>query len=381
MEIKQDVVELYDRVLSAKAMLKHAKSAEERIALCNYLGNLYEAIKGVGGEDLYPTIKDVFGSDKNLKKFNKKRDILEDRLLRNFLDNKKYHKKLIGSILEEITGPLDKYSITNFSKEEILSKGEFEDIFNTFLSELKLENEFYKYLKDIGIYPCEENEHNYRGYIIYNPTDTKSDIFITNFNYDVQSLFTLAHEVGHAYDFLQFDKDYDAYNKYFYQSFYGETVSKLFERLILNYLIKNNILLGESKEELLAMEFDNYTNMIFSYIISEFDDEILKKNKQDKMSLQEIYSVIEDDFDENIVDILAERDSLGIQENYVYTYGDILSMFLKERVLEDGFNDDMLLELFDRRGEIFTKEFLDKYKVNNKQYVKLYKKEMKLLEK
>ena len=269
MEIKQDVVELYDRVLSAKAMLKHAKSAEERIALGNYLGNLYEAIKGVGGEDLYPTIKDVFGSDKNLKKFNKKRDILEDRLLRNFLDNKKYHKKLIGSILEEITGPLDKYSVTNFSKEEILSKGEFEDIFNTFLSELKLENEFYKYLKDIGIYPCEENEHNYRGYIIYNPTDTKSDIFITNFNYDVQSLFTLAHEVGHAYDFLQFDKDYDAYNKYFYQSFYGETVSKLFERLILNYLIKNNILLGESKESLsasISTIFSSKSSSITEYI-------------------------------------------------------------------------------------------------------------------
>lgn len=382
MELIEDLEKLDERVLVAKNMLKRAKSAEERIALGNYLANLYTSIKGVSGEELYPSTKDVFGSNKNYQKFNKKVDIYEDRMINSYLQDKDFHKKYIGEILEFITEPLDVYGEYEFSEDKILTKGEFFDIFYAFLDSLKMDKKDIDKLKDMDFYSYEKGfTDDYRGYLIYNPINKNSDIFIGGFSYNIESLFTLAHEVGHAYDFLKFEDDVNTYNKYFYQSFYGETISKLFERLVVDYLVENNIYLGDSKEEVLAMEFDNYTNLIFSYIISMFDDETLKNHKQNKMSLDSIYEVIEKSFEENIIDIIASRDSLDIQENYVYTYGDIISMFLKEKVKEEDFNTNMFLDFLYERGNVFDKRYLEEYDMSPKEYVKLYKKELKLLEK
>ena len=56
-------------------------------------------------------------------------------------------------------------------------------------------------------------------------------------------------------------------------------------------------------------------------------------------------------------------------------------MIIKEKVDKYGFDKDMLLELFEHRGEIFSPEILDKYEVTPENYIKGYQKELKLLEK
>ena len=50
-------------------------------------------------------------------------------------------------------------------------------------------------------------------------------------------MLTLAHEFGHVYDLNSFSGDAQDYNRYVYMSFYHEIVSKLFEKLFIEYLI------------------------------------------------------------------------------------------------------------------------------------------------
>lgn len=382
MELKTDIEQLADRLEEARIDLKNAKSAEERIAISNYMDNLSESIRGLTGLDFYPSKKAIYGSNKNYHKFFKKFNIYEDRMIMNYLKNKKYHHDYLGTMLDAIDDLLTPYSELDYKEGKKLTKEDFFMVFYDFLKSLNLDKKYNEFIKDTGIYSyLMENTDGYNGYILFNPKSRKTDIFIGDFDYDVDTLYTLAHEVGHTYDFSKFDGDFDTYNKYFYQSFYGEAVSKLFERLLVEYLIKNNILVGDSKEALIGMEFENYTNMIFSYMISLFDDEKLKKHKQEHMSSDAIYALVSDDFEEGISDILTFQKSMSIYDSYIYTYGDIISMFLKKEVNKYGFDNDMLFDLFNRRAEVFSIEFLDKYKMTVNKYLEEYEKELKLVKK
>ena len=124
-------------------------SEEKKLAIANYIVNLYESIVAVSGIPLAPTEKSVFGSHKDYNKFNKKVTILDNRTLENFFKNKDYHNWLLGNIIDGINIHLDKYADVEFGDKEIISKGEFFDIFLSFLKELKLDKNFDKFIKDI----------------------------------------------------------------------------------------------------------------------------------------------------------------------------------------------------------------------------------------
>ena len=121
--------------------------------------------------------------------------------------------------------------------------------------------------------------------------------------------------------------------------------------------------------------------LIASFIDSLLDYEILRNDKQNKYSAEYIYSLISKYVDRDIKDIIEGISDLDVKRNCIYTYGDIVSMIIKEKVDKFGFDKDMLLELFEHRGEIFSPEFLDKYEVTPENYIKGYQKELKLLEK
>lgn len=382
MEIAEDIESLVERLEIATKQLKKAKSKEERAALGNYIFNIYEAIGVIAHIPIYTTEKNVFGSHKNYRKFYKKAFIDDDRILKNFFENKPYHQWLIGNIIHDVSGPLDEVVENQYGFNDHISRGEFLEIFNEFLKELKLGKEFDKFIKNVGIYSYDtELKPDCGGYMLHNPVNRDTDVFVGDLEYNVSSLCTLVHEFGHVYDFSKFDGDILEYNKFLHQSFYLEVPSKLFERLLMEYLIKNDILAGDAKDELIRIKYNGYSTLIASYVVSLFDYDMLKKHKHEKYSMEYIYSLIKDSFEETVKYLLDEVGTLDVRDNYIYAYGDIISMFIKDMVDKYGFDNDMILEMFDRRDEIFSQEFLDKYDVNPEKYSEGYQKELKLLQK
>ena len=382
MEFKQDVEELIERLGTANMQLKNAKSSDERLALGNYIYTLYEAIQAVICLPLDYSDKDVFGSRKNCKKYIKKTDIYSDRILQNFFDNRKYHNAMFGNIINELGDKLDflddQYTCINHT----ITKGEFFDIFLSFLKSLKLDKEYDIFIKKVGIYSFNGDVMpDCGGFLLFNPVDKATDVFSADASYDVRTLSVLAHEFGHAYDFSKFEGDYTNYNKYLHQSFYTEVTSILFERLLSDYLINNNILIKDAKDDYLLRSETRYLTLFASFIDTLLDYDLLRKNRQDKYSSEYIYSLIEKYVNEDVKDIIDEIMTLNVRHNYIYTYGDIISMIMKEQINKYGFENDMLLEMFERREEIFSPEFLDNYGVTPDSYVEGYQKELKLLKK
>ena len=382
MEFKQDVEELIERLGTANMQLKNAKSSDERLALGNYIYTLYEAIQAVICLPLDYSDKDVFGSRKNCKKYIKKTDIYSDRILQNFFDNRKYHNAMFGNIINELGDKLDflddQYTCINHT----ITKGEFFDIFLSFLKSLKLDKEYDEFIKKVDIYSFNGDVMpDCGGFLLFNPVDKATDVFSADASYDVRTLSVLAHEFGHAYDFSKFEGDYTNYNKYLHQSFYTEVTSILFERLLSDYLINNNILIKDAKDDYLLRSETRYLTLFASFIDTLLDYDLLRKNRQDKYSSEYIYSLIEKYVNEDVKDIVDEIITLNVRHNYIYTYGDIISMIMKEQINKYGFENDMLLEMFERREEIFSPEFLDNYGVTPDSYVEGYQKELKLLKK
>ena len=382
MEFKQDVEELIERLGTANMQLKNAKSSDERLALGNYIYTLYEAIQAVICLPLDFSDKDVFGSRKNCKKYIKKTDIYSDRILQNFFENRKYHNAMFGNIINELGDKLDflddQYTCINHT----ITKGEFFDIFLSFLKSLKLDKEYDEFIKKVDIYSFNGDVMpDCGGFLLFNPVDKATDVFSADASYDVRTLSVLAHEFGHAYDFSKFEGDYTNYNKYLHQSFYTEVTSILFERLLSDYLINNNILIKDAKDDYLLRSETRYLTLFASFIDTLLDYDLLRKNRQDKYSSEYIYSLIEKYVNEDVKDIVDEIITLNVRHNYIYTYGDIISMIMKEQINKYGFENDMLLEMFERREEIFSPEFLDNYGVTPDSYVEGYQKELKLLKK
>ncbi len=382
MEFGEDIDSLVERLANATIQLKKAKSADERLALGNYMYALYEILEAIIYIPLDYTEKDVFGSHKNCQKFIKKTDIYHDRIINNFFENRDYNRKLFGNIINELSYIVDGFMDNQYScMYNSISKGEFFDVFESFLKSLNLDKDFNKFIKNVGVYAYDTGNKSAAGFLLFNPIDKTSDVFIGDAGYDSRTIVYLAHEFGHVYDFSKFDGNPIEYNNYLHRSLFIEVSSVLFERLMIEYLINNDVLVKDTKDLLVDRKIIYYLTLIASYIDSLLDYEILRNGKQNKYSSEYIYSLISKHVDRDIRDIIDGIGDLDVKRNCIYTYGDIISMIIKEKVDKFGFDKDMLLELFEHRDEIFSPEFLDKYNVNAGSYVKGYQKELKLLEK
>lgn len=381
MEFAEDIDELVERLANATIQLKNAKSADERLALGNYIYALYEILEAIIYIPLDYTEKDIFGSHKNCQKFIKKTDIYHDRIINNFFENKDYNRKLFGNIINELSYIVEGFMDNQYScMYNSITKGEFFDAFESFLKSLDLDKDYNKFIKDVGVYAYDSGNMSAAGFLLFNPLDKASDVFICDADYDARTLTYLAHEFGHVYDFSKFEGKPIDYNNYLHRSLFTEVSSVLFERLMIEYLINNDVLVKDTKDILVDRKITYYLTLIASYIDSLLDYEILRNGKQNKYSSEYIYSLISKHVDRDIRDIIDGID-LDVKRNCIYTYGDIISMIIKEKVDKFGFDKDMLLELFEHRDEIFSPEFLDKHEATPENYIKGYQKELKLLQK
>ena len=179
------------------------------------------------------------------------------------------------------------------------------------------------------------NFEQYNGMTLYNPVTGESDILLNGFNYNVDSMFTLAHEMGHVYDGFRIfdDKDSERFLHYNFRSTYLEVISRLFERLFLDYLIKNNICREAALDKMVDMEINNHDYLVSAYTMSLLDDELLKYDRYHSLKPREIVSYVKDYFNdlETIKRLFPDK-YIRLDEEVNYTYGDIMSMFLKDGV-------------------------------------------------
>lgn len=374
--------QLHSRINVALQLLKNSKNSDERIALANYIGNTYSALQGMKNRtDEY--FKKTFKRKKEYFKFLKKIDIYEDQMREHFISNKDFHT----SFFEEIMFPVENnLALINYEEVEntILTEDDFYTIFHDFMKSLHLENLMEKLVKEKRIHSFDKDEEQTMlGFTLFNHLNSDIDIFVGNFSFNIQSMFTLAHEFGHVYDLLNFSEDTTKYNKFFYQSFNAEVISKLYERLFITYMINNNILLDESKDKLFDLELINHGYLLGAYILSLLDEEYISNASYALLDKEEIARMVKSHFTSAaaVEDYISSTTYFDLGEDFTYSYGDIISMFLHESIKDSGFDNEFFNAFLIYRCNMFDRDFFNKWEMSPDRYVELHEKELQLLKK
>lgn len=380
--INRGTKDLYRQLDEAQKMIRCAKNIDERVALANYIGNIYRALICMGDGHVSFNRKKCFGNNGNYKKFIKKLDIYSDKLIRGFINSKEFHKSFFGEVIPLVEDEMVKFSMLNFEGDETFSQEDFFDIFNEFMKSLSLGDLFDEFYNSGKIYSSIiGSDKGNLGFTLHNPVNARTDLFIKDLKYDLGSMNTLAHEFGHAYDLSLFDGDVSKYNQYFYVSFFGEVISRLFERLLLRFLLDNGIKKDLVRDKFIDFEVLNFDFLLDAYILSLLDDEMFTSDDYIDCDSDIIYKKVKAFFleDADIKGVIERMRDIDLSEVFCYAYGDIISMFLCEDFGKNGFSSDMIEYFLHEREKMFSEEFMRECGFGPENYAKLYRKEAQLI--
>ena len=381
--------QIQEKIDQALQLVKEEKNNDVRLALYNYIGNLYSALSTVKGRKVYPNKDKIFGGIDNYKRFMKKTDFLYDIYDDNFIRYKLFHREYFHQLLLETEGlfiDMVNENVDYREGDDTFTEDDFLIVFHDFLKSLGIEKLFDEILENNRIYSMNKgrNFEQYNGMTLYNPVTGESDILLNGFNYNVDSMFTLAHEMGHVYDGFRIfdDKDSERFLHYNFRSTYLEVISRLFERLFLDYLIKNNICREAALDKMVDMEINNHDYLVSAYTMSLLDDELLKYDRYHSLKPREIVSYVKDYFNdlETIKRLFSDK-YIRLDEEVNYTYGDIMSMFLKDGVQAEGFSNLEFKEFLRTRIDDFNPEFIETHGFTPERYREKYIRDMKVLRK
>lgn len=367
--------------------LETEKNREIKFALYSYIENLDGVLKTLGSGFKIKR-KDIFKSEREYQKFKNKFNLYEKKFVSNFCHYKDVHSDFLNGILVRIEPSFyEKIEGCQYSEQSnAFSKDEFITVFHDFCEELGIVYLFDSLIdKKIISFDMNNSDSKYYGLMLHNPLNGNSHVLVNNFSYNVDSMFTLAHEIGHVYDTECFDSSSSVskYNKYMYNSLNIEVVSKLFENLLLDYLIKNNIRKKVAIDKLIDDLIIGHDNMFSTYIISLLDDEYIENDRYKYMSNDYFSSLVSKYINSKSGELNnISNYNLDLIDDIVYTYGDIISLFLKEYVSSCKLSNSLEFNKFmSERFNPFNDKFIDNNGLTPKKYEELYKKRLELVKK
>lgn len=367
--------------------LNEEKMRDVRFALYNYIQNLLRVLREIGSN--YTMRKsDIFKDLKMYQKFQKQEKLYKKMFNDNFCFYKDFFADYLNDILVR-TEPLfykyiedNEYSLEN----DELSEKEFLDIFFGFCNKLGIGYLFDNVVDGkILSFDRKITDGNYLGLMIHNPLNGNSHILIDDFSYNIDSMFTLAHEMGHVYDVSFFDSklNISKYNDYMYKSLNVEVLSKLFEKLLLDYLIDNNIKKNVVIDKLIDGFIVEHDYIYSLYVLSLLDDRYIDSDRYLDISKDRLFDLVSKYFEDKkeVYDTIKNNDFLLI-DDAVYAYGEIISLFLEDDVRDCSLSNSFLFNKFmDERFLEFSYNFMESNGFSPSKYQELYEKRLKLIKK
>lgn len=364
----------------AEARLKFTISADEKIFLMTYIDILYDTLARMKQADSLQNTAFLNFDHYQLYAREMRTYQRKDRM--QFLTNRDFYRSYISNLLYHIRD--DYHNLPSFvpaRENGLISQDEYWDIIYSFLKEYHLDLFLDDIRKKQGLHFLEEGEE--AGFALCNPFNGNIDLFIENFHFDIFSMQTLIHELGHAYDFKKFKGTAGDYNNYYYLSSYTEVLSFLFERLFLRYLARNHIQEERVQNELLRFYELNYLMISSANIYTLLEDKYLRLSGKENITGNEIINQVKHYYkdQEELNKIVNKMMECDLSLVYRYTLGDVLSLFLCEEVEKNGFLQEFMNDFLEERKKEFSHIFLLDHNASSENYAKLYKKELQLIKK
>lgn len=377
--------DLFDMLSDALEQAKVVSRNADKVALYNYIGNLYGAINVNGRQGFSVSYKECFQNRRNYLKFLKSAHIYENIFAKNFFENKDFHSKYLGDVFDCYSDNMRKLADISASEESTyFGKEEFFNVLFGFLSKYGLEKFFREFMDKRRVFEkLKKHNDDYMGLTILNPLNGDAACLITKPDYDLDTMVTLIHEFGHVYDLSKIDGDIPyKLNSYSYLSCYPEVFPKLLEKLFFQYLIDNNIMVSEVKDKYIDTILVNHDFLLSSYMFSLIDDKYFKKNGGLVISDAAFLKEMKKHFvNLELIRELIHSGKLDMFGDTVYTYGEIMSFHLLEPVLEEGFKSPDLRRFMRCKTLSFNPNYLVDNGYIPDNYAKVFRKSVDLCRK
>lgn len=207
---------------------------------------------------------------------------------------------------------------------------------------------------------------SYKGITFFNTfmNDFRIVIDISSIDNSIDLMTTIVHEIGHVMDYRELGNDNVYYRS---KSLFVETLSSLYEKNFLDFLIDNSIY----KRKTTTILTDYYTSMyddINNIILAgSIPNDLIRKEKYKKMDREKLYEKVAENT-EVLVDIedFPVPQFLDIIDSLEYGYGKALATYFSklEKTNKDKY-DAQFNRFLELRKSYYPKNFLNKMGTNS----------------
>ena len=190
---------IYREIEQATKLQSRTKSLETKLALANYITDMYEVLCCMGDEPRFPKYA-AFGSREHKEKIESLLHSYRKLQLDSFLEHKDFHHHMFGETVTDVQELIVPLFGGEEPREEVFSDVEFYNILYSFLREYGLDSQFRSFDKNGKMLSFYQPQRNMDGFTSFNPATGETFLFAKENYFDFSTMTTLIHEFGHGYD-------------------------------------------------------------------------------------------------------------------------------------------------------------------------------------
>lgn len=385
-----DVEQIRGKIESLREEVFKAKNKAEKRAILTTLEALIMLYNDLTSKES--------GYRRHLKKnkllghyVNEKQNKLEREYIDNFIQYKEFHRVFSTLLYPALEKGLQKADNFKYFGEEL----DEEDMIMIIYDFLKTKSDFIadKFIEIVSnkklffIDPISKDVFNFDGVSVFDNINRDCYVVINNFSYDISSMNTIVHEMGHIADFYEGIKNHSfkEIQDYDSKSLYIEVVAEQYEKEFLEYLIEQKIMINDAKGMLEDYFYEMLNESENLLLISLFNDQLIKRQRYMSISGEKLIEYIKnqqecklkiwsDDFD--------ELRTTGIRKTLLYSYGGIISSHLSYLLKKDKDQYERVFKNFlDHRFNYFSPQIVSILETTQEELISSICQEIKILKK
>lgn len=288
---------------------------------------------------------------------------MHNKNIDNFIENKTEHLSLVNSIFndnKDICIPV----LDEYLEEKFLSDEEMYEIMNDyFLSKNDLVG--YELLKktveENKMYMIALDTFSFSGITFFNTflNDFRVIIDEATISNSIDLMTTIIHEMGHIIDYTYLRNNLVYYST---KSIFIETLSSMYEKDFLDYLIRNSIYKRKAIERITDFYGNMYDDVNNIALSCNIPDNLLRREKYKKVTREKLYRKVSEEAELLVpLEEFPLPQSIDVLESLKYGYGKALATyFLRLKKTDYDKYQDEFSKFMELRTDYFPKNFLEK---------------------
>ena len=288
---------------------------------------------------------------------------MHNKNLDNFIENKDEHLSLVNCVFndnKDICIPI----LDEYLEEEFLSDEEMYEIMSDYFlsaNDMIGYETLKKTVEENKMYMLELDNFSCSGITFLNTflNDFRVIIDEATISNSIGLMTTIMHEIGHVIDYTYLRNNLVYYST---KSIFIETLSSMYEKDFLDYLIRNSIYKRKAIERITDFYGNMYDELNSIALSCNIPDRLLRREKYKKVTREKLYRMVSEEAELLVpLEEFPLPQSIDVLESLKYGYGEVLATyFLRLKKTDYDKYQDEFSKFMELRTDYFPKNFLEK---------------------